>query len=96
MISMRSKVARLAVALDEEYHVKWAKSFKVLERGFSLAGFEYGFPLCCVIWFWDVDCTLRKTIPEYNSRMNELTDDRGQILCPDCLVDRLAEFCVAP
>lgn len=96
MISTRSKIARLAVALKEEEHVKWSKRFKALDKGFSLAGFEFGFPLCCVIWFWDVDCTIRKTIPEYNCTMNELSDSSGRILCPDCLMERLFEFCIAP
>jgi len=50
---------------------------------------EFGFKLCCVDWWWNVDSSLRSTIPEYSDTMNKLTDNRGLILCPDCIIDRI-------
>lgn len=50
---------------------------------------EFGFKLCCVDWFWNVDSSLRATIPEYSDTMSELTGNRGLILCADCVIDRM-------
>lgn len=59
--------------------------------------YDFGFGLCCVDFFHNVWCTsIRADIPEYAQTMSELTDNRGLVLCPNCLIDRLTEFCVAP
>lgn len=50
---------------------------------------EFGFKLCCVDWFWNAQSSIRSTIPEYSSTMSKLTDNRGLILCPDCVIKRL-------
>lgn len=50
---------------------------------------EFGFKLCCVDWWWNVDSSLRSTIPEYSSKMHILTDNRGLILCADCLQETI-------
>jgi len=50
---------------------------------------EFGFKLCCVDWFWNVDSSLRSKIPEYSETMSNLTGNRGLILCTDCVIDRL-------
>ena len=46
---------------------------------------DFGFKLCCVDWFWNVQSSIRSTIPEYSTTMSKLTDNQGLILCPDCL-----------
>lgn len=51
--------------------------------------YEFGFKLCCIDWFSNVNSSLRSTIPEYSDTMSELTGNRGLILCTDCLIDRL-------
>lgn len=50
---------------------------------------EFGFKLCCVDWWWNVDSSLRSKIPEYSSTMHILTENQGLILCADCLIKRL-------
>jgi len=50
---------------------------------------EFGFKLCCVDWFWNVDSSLRSIIPEYSDTMFELIGNRGLILCADCVIDKL-------
>lgn len=58
---------------------------------------EFGFDLCCVDFYCNVWCTsIRADIPEYSQTMTQLTDNRGLILCPDCIMTRLTEFCIAP
>lgn len=58
---------------------------------------EFGFNLCCIDFYYNVwGTSIRADIPEYSSTMYELTDNRGLILCPECIIDRLTEFCVAP
>lgn len=47
---------------------------------------EFGFKLCCVDWWWNVDSSLRSTIPEYASTMHILTGNQGLILCADCVI----------
>ena len=47
---------------------------------------DFGFKLCCVDWWWNVDSSLRSTIPEYASTMHILTGNRGLILCADCVI----------
>ena len=54
---------------------------------------EFGFKLCCVDWWWNVDSSLRSTIPEYSSTMHMLTENRGLILCSDCLINTLSRKC---
>lgn len=51
---------------------------------------EFGFKLCCVDFFWNVQSSIRSTIPEYSETMDKLTDNQGLILCPKCLVKRLS------
>jgi len=53
--------------------------------------YEFGFKLCCVDWFSNVDSSLRSTIPEYASTMNILTGNRGLILCADCVVEKIED-----
>ena len=55
-----------------------------------LAIHKFGFKLCCVDFFWNVESSLRASIPEYSSTMHILTGNQGLILCPDCLIERLA------
>ena len=50
---------------------------------------KFGFKLCCVDWFWNVQSSLRSIIPEYSSTMKTLTNNQGLILCPDCLIKKL-------
>lgn len=51
--------------------------------------YKFGFKLCCVDWFSNVDSTLRSTVPEYSDTMQKLTGNRGLILCADCVIDKL-------
>ena len=51
--------------------------------------YEFGFKLCCIDWYSNVDSSLRSTIPEYSETMSKLTGNRGLYLCADCLIDRL-------
>ncbi len=53
---------------------------------------EFGFKLCCVDWFSNVESSLRSTIPEYSSTMHKLTGNRGLILCADCVVEKLQGY----
>lgn len=62
------------------------RKLKVLESHFSTYGGQFGIPLCCLIWFGNVNCTLRSTLPEYNETMTGLSNNEGVILCPDCIV----------
>ena len=51
-------------------------------------GIRYNIPLCCIVWFVDVHCTMRyKERKEYQNRMSVMTNNAGVILCPAC-VDR--------
>jgi len=45
-------------------------------------------PLCCQLFFhsWH---NFKEDIPEYAETMIALTNNRGIILCPDCIVQRL-------
>jgi len=47
---------------------------------------DFGFKLCCVDWFSNVQSSLRSIIPEYSETMHKLTGNQGLILCADCLV----------
>lgn len=51
--------------------------------------YEFGFKLCCVDWFWNVQSSLRSTVPEYSSTMSKLTNNQGLILCPECIISKL-------
>ena len=51
--------------------------------------YDFGFKLCCVDFYWNVESSIRSTIPEYSENMCHLSNNRGLILCPDCLIERL-------
>ena len=53
---------------------------------------EFGFKLCCVDWFWNVQSSIRSTIPEYSSTMSKLTGNRGLILCSNCVSKTLSNL----
>lgn len=65
------------------------RQLKILDSYFDLYGIQFGIPLCCLIWFGNVQCTIRATIPEYASTMSKLTNNAGVILCPNCLFSTL-------
>mgnify|MGYP006899668626 CR=1 FL=1 len=67
------------------------RKLKVLESCFSTYGRRFGIPICCLIWFGNVNNTLRSTLPEYNETMSKLSNNEGVILCPDCVVKRLTQ-----
>ena len=48
---------------------------------------KFGFKLCCVDWFWNVQSSIRSSIPEYSSTMPKLTNNQGLIICPDCVIN---------
>lgn len=50
---------------------------------------EFGIPLCCVDFFWNVQSSLRSTIPEYANQ--QYAHDNGVIECPECLIRRLSQ-----
>lgn len=72
--------------IEEEEEIQRAKRYKILEPFFSLHGFEFDYPLCCVMWFCFENKSLRAKIPEYNSTMHKLGN---RILCPKCLIESL-------
>ena len=69
------------------------RNLKILDRTFTLlAHLKYGYPICCLIWFYNVDCTLRSSLPEYSETMHILTNNEGRILCPKHLITKLKEI----
>jgi len=69
-----------------ENAVKRAKRYKILDTDFSFHGFEFAYPLCCIMWFCFEDCSIRVKVPEYNAMMHKLGN---RILCPKCLISKL-------
>jgi len=68
------------------------RKLKILDRIFTLtAHSKYGFPICCIDWFYNVDCTLRSSLPEYSETMHILSKNEGRILCPECVIRKLEE-----
>jgi hypothetical protein len=68
------------------------RKLKVLDRTFTLyAIHKFGFPLCCIDWFYNVDCVLRSSIPEYSETMHILANNEGRILCPEHIILKLEE-----
>lgn len=58
---------------------------------------DFKIKICCNDFFNNVWLpSIRADIPEYSQTMRHLTDNGGIILCPDCIIERLTEFCVAP
>lgn len=67
------------------------KNLKILDNTFRLYGIEFGIPLCCLIWFYNVNTTLRSTLPEYNELMHILSKNEGVILCPKCVEMKISK-----
>lgn len=53
--------------------------------------YDFGFKLCCVDWFSNVNSSLRSIMPEYTDTMEKLTGNRGLILCADCVIEKLED-----
>ena len=64
------------------------RQLKILDNTFSLYGSKFGIPLCCLIWFCNVQCTIRAIIPEYQEQ--QFAYDNGIIQCPICLQNTLS------
>ncbi len=68
------------------------RKLKILDNTFHLYGSQFGIPLCCLIWFYNVNCVLRSTLPEYNQKMSILTNNQGVILCPKHIIKKLGKY----
>ena len=80
-------ILRVIPNIREDESIKRAKRYKILlwERDFSFHGFQFGYPLCCIMWYCYEEKTLRVKVPEYT--ITYFQNDR--ILCPKCLIKRL-------
>lgn len=67
-------------------NLKWMQGTLIID-----SVYEFGFKLCCVDWFSNVDSSLRSTNPEYSDTMQRLTGNRGLILCADCVVEKMED-----
>lgn len=61
------------------------RKLKALPTGFKIT--KYDILLCCQIFFWDVNRTIRSTIPEYQEQ--QFAYENGVIQCPECLYKTL-------
>ena len=52
-------------------------------------GIKYEYNLCCIMFFMDAWWNIRHSILEYSEAMSKLTNNNGEILCPDCLIKRI-------
>ena len=54
------------------------------------SGFEYGYPVCCVLWFETGYSCMRKKGGLFSivgkKNLNEWESMEGRIMCPDCAV----------
>ena len=56
-------------------------------------GIRYEIPTCCIMFYESVwHPSIKKQIPEYSKTMSNLTNNRGVILCTDCLEKRLSQL----
>lgn len=52
-------------------------------------GLKYGIKMCCILYFQYPHTVMRYVVPEYYEKITELTNNKGVILCPDCLIKKL-------
>jgi len=63
---------------------------KKIGGGYLYRGIKERFPLCCVLFFIHVwHGENRKFFKEYCSTMDILSDNKGLIMCPDCVAHKL-------
>lgn len=80
-------------ALPKELTDSWNRemdTWNKIPKDFRFEGLNHGFPLCCVMFFWN--CwfwRLADEIPEYGETMATLTENQGKILCPTCLIETI-------
>ena len=64
------------------------KQLKKLDFRFSLHGFKFEFPFCCVNYFESTHrIYIRNEIPEYQEA--NIHGKNGRILCPKCIVNQI-------
>ena len=63
---------------------------QILDEFELFCGIKHDISLCCIIFYESVWLqSTKRMIPEYSEKMWELSDKKGVVLCPDCLVETI-------
>lgn len=65
---------------------------KILDEFEFFSGIKHDISPCCIIFYESVWLTsIRKQIPDYAQKMWDLSEHRGVLLCPECVIKKLKE-----
>lgn len=84
------KIVNKSLSLEPRYKKRQLQRLEWMQGTLMIdCIYDFGFKLCCVDWFSNVDSIVRSTIPEYSDTMQKLAGNRGLILCADCVIDKV-------